>query len=91
MGQLHHDNHHNVRDEATILSLLIFRSGLEYEQIKPQIEELAYRLWENDGKTDGKCMDYWLCAESQLLQNILNGEENGCQFLNGRQSNFVSL
>lgn len=31
-----------------------------------QIQELAYRLWQEDGAPEGRDMDYWLRAEAAL-------------------------
>lgn len=31
-----------------------------------KIQELAYRLWQEDGAPEGRDMDYWLRAEAAL-------------------------
>jgi hypothetical protein len=31
-----------------------------------KIQELAYRLWQDDGAPEGRAMDYWLQAEAAL-------------------------
>lgn len=31
-----------------------------------QIQEFAYRLWQEDGAPEGRDMDYWLRAEAAL-------------------------
>lgn len=31
-----------------------------------KIQELAYRLWQEDGAPEGRAMDYWLQAEAAL-------------------------
>jgi len=28
------------------------------------IREIAYQLWEQDGRADGRALDYWLTAEA---------------------------
>ncbi|MBI2240588.1 MAG: DUF2934 domain-containing protein [Magnetospirillum gryphiswaldense] len=35
-----------------------------------QIQELAYRLWQEDGSPAGRDMDYWLRAEAALHTTV---------------------
>lgn len=35
-----------------------------------KIQELAYRLWQDDGAPEGRAMDYWLQAEAALHTTI---------------------
>lgn len=35
-----------------------------------QIQELAYRLWQEDGAPEGRDMDYWLRAEAALQATL---------------------
>ena len=37
-----------------------------------KIEELAYRLWLDDGAPEGRAMDYWLQAEAALHATTVN-------------------
>lgn len=39
------------------------------QNIQDRIREEAYYMWQSNGCPDGMDMEYWLCAE----QNILNG------------------
>jgi len=36
------------------------------QKTQDRIREEAYRLWENDGRPEGKEMDYWLAAEKKI-------------------------
>jgi len=35
---------------------------------RQSISEYAHRLWENDGRPDGKDLEYWFRAEAELNQ-----------------------
>ncbi len=37
------------------------------QNMQDRIREEAYRLWENDGRQEGREMDYWLAAEHNIL------------------------
>jgi len=40
-------------------------------QLKQAIEERAYALWDRDGRPDGKRLEHWLCAETQIISSSL--------------------
>lgn len=37
------------------------------QNMQDRIREEAYRLWETEGKQEGREMDYWLAAEQKIL------------------------
>jgi hypothetical protein len=44
-------------------------SGKTDQNQTESVAERAYRLWETDGKLDGKDLDYWFRAEAELNQH----------------------
>jgi hypothetical protein len=68
--------HNKIRDNLYLASMLEFRSGRSYEELKKDIEVIAYHLWQQDGSKEGRCLDYWVAAEGVLLQQILSNEDD---------------
>lgn len=54
---------------------------MEHENyIKEYIEEKAYELWKNAGEPEGKDLEFWLQAESQVKQSfddLLYSDDDG--------------
>src|SRR3954447_14415909 len=47
-----------------------------YEELKQRITERARQLWEEDGRPEGRDMEYWLKAEDELAPHSVAGEED---------------
>jgi Protein of unknown function (DUF2934) len=47
-----------------------------YEELKQRITERARQLWEEDGRPEGRDMEYWLQAENELAPHSVAGEED---------------
>jgi hypothetical protein len=47
-----------------------------YEELKQRITERARQLWEEDGRPEGRDMEYWLKAEHELAPHSVAGEED---------------
>lgn len=47
--------------------------GLNFEQ---QVRQAAYRLWENDGRPEGREKDYWFIALEQMLAEREDGRRD---------------
>jgi len=39
---------------------------MEYREHLAKVEKLAYRLWEREGRPEGRALAYWLKAERLL-------------------------
>lgn len=44
---------------------------------KGQIEQLAYHLWEEEGRPEGRDVDFWLRAEARLAAPAAAAKGNG--------------
>ena len=49
---------------------------MTYEELKQRITERARQLWEEDGRPEGRDMEYWLQAEDELAPHSVAGEED---------------
>ncbi len=49
---------------------------MTYEELKQRITERARQLWEEDGRPEGRDMEYWLKAEDELAPHSVAGEED---------------
>ena len=47
-----------------------------YKELKQRITERARQLWEEDGRPEGRDMEYWLKAEDELAPHSVAGEED---------------
>ena len=47
-----------------------------YEELKQRITERARQLWDEDGRPEGRDMEYWLKAEDELAPHSVAGEED---------------
>ena len=47
-----------------------------YEELKQRITERARQLWEEDGRPEGRDLQYWLKAEEELAPHSVAGEED---------------
>jgi len=47
-----------------------------YEELKQRITERARQLWEEDGRPEGRDMEYWLQAENELAPHSVAGEDD---------------
>ena len=47
-----------------------------YEELKQRITERARQLWEEDGRPEGRDLEYWLKAEEELAPHSVAGEED---------------
>jgi hypothetical protein len=45
-------------------------------ELRRQIEEHAYALWEADGRPRGCKLEYWLWAEQEIVNQSVAGEED---------------
>ena len=52
-----------------------------YEELKQRITERARQLWEEDGRPEGRDMEYWLKAEEELAPHSVAGEEDPMEAL----------
>jgi hypothetical protein len=52
-----------------------------YEELKQRITERARQLWEEDGRPEGRDMEYWLKAEEELAPHSVTGEEDPMEAL----------
>ena len=51
------------------------------EELKQRITEHARQLWEEDGRPEGRDMEYWLQAEEELAPLSVAGEEDPMEAL----------
>jgi hypothetical protein len=54
---------------------------MTYEELKQRITERARQLWEEDGRPEGRDMEYWLQAEEELAPLSVAGEEDPMEAL----------
>ena len=47
-----------------------------YEELKQRITERARQLWDEDGRPEGRDMEYWLKTEDELAPHSVAGEED---------------
>jgi hypothetical protein len=52
------------------------RRGAMDPELRRRIEECAHALWEADGRPEGRALDYWLCAEQEIMNQSIAGEED---------------
>ena len=45
-------------------------------ELGARIEERAYAMWENDGRPDGREIEYWIKAEQEIVNQPAAGEED---------------
>ena len=69
-----YDSCDRLRDEACIQQRLIFSSGKRWEVLKVEIEAIAYTLWEEAGRPEGKDFDFWVQAEHVYLEKLRNSD-----------------
>ena len=53
----------------------------DYEELRRRIQERARELWEEDGRPEGRDMEYWLKAEEELAPHSIAGEEDPLEAL----------
>ena len=51
------------------------------EELRQRITERARQLWEQDGRPEGRDMEYWLQAEEELAPLSVAGEEDPMEAL----------
>jgi hypothetical protein len=49
---------------------------MSYEELKQRVTERARQLWEEDGRPEGRDLEYLLKAEEELVPQSAAGEED---------------
>lgn len=73
MGYFMSFENQELRDEAYLIRNLEFWYCCNYSELKPMIERMAYRLWDESGRPEGGSLKFWTMAEKTLLSIARSG------------------
>jgi Protein of unknown function (DUF2934) len=51
---------------------------MENEQLNQLIRRRAYRIWEREGRPEGRALGHWVQAESEYRKNLVTFDTDSC-------------